>query len=75
MILGMGKNRTFSESLRRAIDNAPITRYRLCKETGIGQPTLSRFMHGKAGLTIENLDLVCEHLGLQLVESKTSKKR
>ena len=67
----MGK--PFSETLRAALRNAPDTRYRISKETGIPQTNLSRFVHGTRGLSLSNLDILCEHLGLQLVSADKAK--
>jgi transcriptional regulator with XRE-family HTH domain len=66
-IPGMAKKPTLSESLRAALKNSPETRYQISRATGISQAQLSRFLHGKVGLTLANLDLLCNHLGVQIV--------
>ena len=65
----------FSDQLRHAILNGDKSRYRIAKETGIGQPALSRFVHGERGLTVENIDLICECLGLRLTTEQKPKRR
>ncbi|MHB8969722.1 MAG: helix-turn-helix domain-containing protein [Pirellulaceae bacterium] len=50
------KPRLISDQLRQAIDESGLTRYRISKETGISQVTLSRFYHGERGLTLKALD-------------------
>jgi transcriptional regulator with XRE-family HTH domain len=61
-----------SDQVRRAVDNCGQTRYRIAKETGISEPTLSRFMSGERGLPMTTLDRLADHLGLDIVRSKTS---
>lgn len=64
----MGKQReTLSQQLRRAILEAPITRYRMAKELGIHASTLSRFVNGERGLPLELIDRLGELLGLRLM--------
>ncbi len=58
------KQQPFSEQLRQAIDQDERSRYRISLETGIPQGQLSRFMHGKGGLSLRSVDLLCECLGL-----------
>jgi transcriptional regulator with XRE-family HTH domain len=60
------KRTKLSDQVRRAIDASGKSRYRICKEAAIGQPTLSRFMHGIAGLSIESLDRLADCLGLNI---------
>ena len=63
----MARERTkLSDQLRRAIDASDKSRYRISKETGIAQETLSRFMSGKGGLSIDGIDKLAECLGLRL---------
>lgn len=69
----------FSDQLRQAIQRADKTRYQISLETDIAQSTLSRFIHGKGGLSLESIDLVCESIGAQLMEdslkSRPSKRK
>lgn len=60
------KRQPISEQLRRAILASGMSRYRICKEIGIGQPSMSRFMAGIAGLSLETIDALAELLGLEL---------
>jgi transcriptional regulator with XRE-family HTH domain len=63
-----------SDALRRAIETADRTRYALAQVTGIDQATLSRFVHGKGGMSIDAIDLLAEALGLELVPRQKPKK-
>lgn len=67
-----GKRRTkkLSDQLRAIIDASEISRYEISKQTGIDQATLSRFMLGNGGLSIEGLDLIADCLGLRLTVAK-----
>lgn len=58
-----------SEQLRRAVKASGETRYAIAQATGVNQSTLSRFMQG-GGLSSENLDLIAEHLGLELRQKR-----
>ena len=60
-----GKKRTVSEQMRKAIEQSGMSRYAICKVTGIDKATLSRFMAGR-GLSMEALDRLCRFLGLEL---------
>jgi hypothetical protein len=63
-----------SEQLRLAIDAGAYSRYALAKLTGIGESTLSRFMAGKTGLSIESIDALCAVLGLALRPVRRARK-
>ena len=45
-----------TDQLRQAIDESGLTRYRISKETGISEPSLSKFYLGQRGLSNENLN-------------------
>lgn len=57
---------TVSEQLRRAIELAPVSRYKLAQQTGLDQGLLSKFIHGQTGLSLESVDLLAQALGLEL---------
>lgn len=63
-----------SEEFRRAIDASSKSRYRLCKEAGISQGTMSRFMGGR-GAYSDVLDKLAPVLGLELVSNEDQRKR
>ncbi len=70
----MATKEPFSERLRRAIRESGMTRYKLSRQTGISEATLSRFVVGCRGLSIEHVDLLVEVFGLELV-AKGGRKR
>ena len=59
-------NNTFSEQIRFAIQNCGKSRYRLSKETGIHQSSLSRFVRGRCNLSLNQLDKLAEKIGFEI---------
>ncbi len=71
----MSKNKkTISEQLRKSILEAPITRYELSKRSGVGESSLSRFIHGRQSLTLASIDAIGDVLGLQIVVRQPKRK-
>ena len=68
------KRTRFSDQIRQAIENCGKTRYRISKEVGISQPTLSRFMSGERGLTMKALDTLADYLGLNITTKRKRRK-
>ena len=64
------KKTLISEQLIEAIESSEMTRYRISQETGIAQSTLSEFVNGNRWLSLQNIDLVCELLDLELKPKK-----
>ena len=54
------------DTLRQELARAKVSRYRVSLDTGIAQAILSRFVNGKRGLSMENVDTLCRYLGLEL---------
>jgi transcriptional regulator with XRE-family HTH domain len=52
-----------------------MSRYAICKELGILQSSLSRFMSGKGGLTMASLDALAVLLDLHLATGKRTEKK
>jgi hypothetical protein len=64
----MSKKRiSLSEQIRRAVDAAPVSRYRIAKGAKIDPASLSRFMAGTVGLQQRALDALADVLGLDVV--------
>lgn len=57
---------SLSDQLRSIIESHELSRYRICKETGIDAGQLTRFMQGTTGLTIDKLDTLGECLNLEI---------
>ncbi len=60
------KTEPVSEALRRALEGCGESRYSIAQATGIQESSLSRFVRGHSGLSLEAVDLLCAHLGLEL---------
>ena len=70
----MGKKRaTLGDEIRQAVNASGMSRYAICKVTGIDQASFSRFMAGKVGLTLANLAAVADVLDLHIVTGKAKK--
>jgi transcriptional regulator with XRE-family HTH domain len=68
--------RKFSDDLRRAIARSGKTRYQISAETGLAQSTLSKFVNGKGGLSVEGIDAICQSIGARLtVEGPAPRKK
>lgn len=65
---------TVTDQLRRAVEESGQTRYAISKATGIPASVLSRFVAGGRGLRSENIDRLCDYLGLVLT-TKAGKAR
>ena len=64
----------FSDEIRRAIEESGVTRYRIWKDTGVPQATLSRFMSGKGGLAMDSLEKVGDYLKWKIKSRKRGKE-
>lgn len=49
---------SFTDQIRKCIDGCGMTRYEIGVATGIDHATISRFMNGKGGLSMEGLDAI-----------------
>jgi len=64
-----------SDQMRQLIDNAGETRYRIAVETGIDHATISRFMTGKGGLSIDCIDALSEYLGWRIISDEKKRRK
>lgn len=58
---------SLSDELRQAIERSGVSRYSIWQQTGIDQGTLSKFMDGERGLSIESIDKLADLLGLHII--------
>ena len=71
----MAKKRlTLTGELKAAITTADMSMGQIARESGIDIATISRFVHGKGGLSMEGLDAIGECLRLRIVTDKPQKK-
>ena len=67
------ERQALTDQVRRAVNDSPLSRYAICKAAGIDQAVMSRFMAGKAGLSLKSLDALADALGLELKKRKGKK--
>ncbi len=67
--------KTLSDEIRYAVNGSGLSRYAIAKALGIAESTISRFMNGKGGLSMDYLDRLAELLGLHIVVKPTKKQR
>jgi transcriptional regulator with XRE-family HTH domain len=60
-----------SDQVRAAVDASGMSRYRLCKMLEVSESTLSRFMAGTMGLSMDVLDHLADALNLNLAGNPT----
>ncbi len=72
----MGKKRVkLSDQVRRAVDASGMSRYAICKAIDMDQAIMSRFMTGKGGLSMANLDILADLLGLDVVAREKRRRK
>jgi hypothetical protein len=66
--------RTFSDQLRQAVRDSELTRYAISVRTGIDQGTLSRFIRGERGMSLDSVDRLMECLELEIRPRRRKRK-
>lgn len=61
------KQPTMQETLRQAILASGKSALALARETGVPQPSISKFLKGEAGLNFASAERLATYLGLELV--------
>lgn len=61
------KEASFSDQIRKLIEESGETRYRITLECEIDKGLMSRFMAGKATFSMETLDRLAKYLGWRVV--------
>jgi hypothetical protein len=54
------------QEIRKYVKRGPISRYRICKDTGINQAALCRIMQGKS-CDVKTADKLLKYFDLKLV--------
>ena len=72
--MGAKKRTRLSDEIRRAVDASGLSRYAICKQLGILQSSLSRFMSGERGLTMKCLDRLAALLDRHVAAGKRPRK-
>jgi len=63
------------DDIREAIVASDKSRYRIAKETGIGEPHLCQFMAGTKGLSVEALERLAANLGMEITARPIKRKK
>ena len=63
-------NKKLSDEIRDAVNASGMSRYAIAKARGVAESTMSRFMSGKGGLSMEYIDRLAALLGLHIVVRK-----
>jgi plasmid maintenance system antidote protein VapI len=63
-------NKKLSDEIREAADDSGMSRYAIAKALGVAESTMSRFMNGKGGLSMEYIDRLAALLGLHIAVKK-----
>ncbi len=69
------QSKRLTDQLRQAIDDSGLTRYRIAKETGISESTLSKFYLGQRGLSMEALNAIGEFLQLEITRGRKPSRK
>jgi hypothetical protein len=64
----------FTDSLRRAVIDSGMTRYRISQESGIAESILSRFLSGERRLRSDSIDRLMACLGLEIRPRRGKRK-
>ena len=62
------------DAIRKSTAESRKSRYRLWQETGISQAQLCEFLHGRRGMSMENLETLAEALGLEIAVRSVKRK-
>lgn len=68
------KLKKLSDEIREAVNASGMSRYAIAKALGIAESTMSRFVNGKGGLSMDYIDRLAELLGLHIVVKPTKKQ-
>jgi transcriptional regulator with XRE-family HTH domain len=63
-----------SDAIRAAVDDSGMGRNAIGRALNIDKGLVSRFMSGKSGLSVANLDALADVLNLRIVADKPKRK-
>jgi transcriptional regulator with XRE-family HTH domain len=59
-----------SDEIRAAVIASKLSQYAIAKAIGVSRSTMSRFVSGKGGLSLGNIDQLARLLGLHVISEK-----
>ena len=68
------QRKTLSEQIRQAAITSGTSQSRLAIALGMSRATMSRFISGKRGLSMENLDALADVLDLHIIVGRPGRK-
>lgn len=68
------KTLTFTECIKKLIDDSGLSRNRICVECRIDPSAMSRFMSGEREISLASLDKIAAYLGWTIVSKSKSTK-
>ncbi len=69
------ENQRLSDEIREAVDASGLSRYAIAKALGVAESTMSRFMSGHGGLSMNYLDQLADLIGLHVIVKPSKKQR
>jgi transcriptional regulator with XRE-family HTH domain len=69
------QQRGIADKIRAEIKAQKLSAYRVAKETGINEGTLSRFVNRKGDLCSQNIDKAMKMLGLAVIRKSEWKRK
>jgi plasmid maintenance system antidote protein VapI len=60
-------NKKLSAEIREAVVASNLSQYAIAKALGVSRSTISRFVSGKGGLSLDNIDQLGTLLGLHVI--------
>ena len=69
------KKESFSDQLRRTVEQSEYSLNTIGRETGVDKSVLSKFVRGLRGMSLESVDALVEYLELRLVADDEPKRK
>jgi hypothetical protein len=57
---------TLLDQIREAVRKSTLSHYEICRQTGINKASMSRFVNGRGGLSLSNLNKLAALVGLRI---------
>jgi transcriptional regulator with XRE-family HTH domain len=67
-------HKKLSDEIRDAVNASGMSRYSIAKNLEIAESTMSRFMSGKGGLSMDYIDRLAQLLALHIAVRSTKKQ-
>ena len=67
--------RQLLDAIRKAIETSPVSVYEVAQRSGVDKATLSRFMNGKASLSVDAIERIAPVVGIEIVVVKKKPKK